>query len=129
MRLWTRASFWVTNDKDFDKEVDRMIDAMILKGLIEVSSIDAETGEFLYRVSDEIIEAMPGIREDTANMFLETLDDLWVKGFISMDKTLDNPIVSLNEKSFDEEEVSKLSFQERVTLYTVMDALKIKDEE
>ena len=124
-----RASFWVTNDKDFDKEVDRMIDAMILKGLIEVSSIDAETGEFLYRVSDEIIEAMPGIREDTANMFLETLDDLWVKGFISMDKTLDNPIVSLNEKSFDEEEVSKLSFQERVTLYTVMDALKIKDEE
>jgi hypothetical protein len=119
----------VTNDKDFDKEVDRMIDAMILKGLIEVSSIDAETGEFLYRVSDEIIEAMPGIREDTANMFLETLDDLWIKGFISMDKTLDNPIVSLNEKSFDEEEVSKLSFQERVTLYTVMDALKIKDEE
>lgn len=119
----------MTNDKDFDEEVAKMLDLLVMKGLVEVTSIDAETGEFLYKVSEELINAFPTIREDTQEMFLEQLDSLWVKGFVSMDRTLDNPIVSLNPLAFDDEEVKKLSFEERVSLYTIMDAMRIKDGE
>ena len=119
----------MTNDKDFEEEVNRMLDMLVMKGLVEVTSIDPETGEFLYKVSQELIEAFPNIREETQDMFLEQLDSLWIKGFVSMDKTLDNPIVSLNPIAFDEESVKQLSFEERVSLYTIMDALKIVDEE
>ena len=124
-----KESLSVTNDKDFEEEVNRMLDMLVMKGLVEVTSIDPETGEFLYKVSQELIEAFPNIREETQDMFLEQLDSLWIKGFVSMDKTLDNPIVSLNPIAFDEESVKQLSFEERVSLYTIMDALKIVDEE
>lgn len=128
-KLLMKESLSVTNDKDFEEEVNRMLDMLVMKGLVEVTSIDPETGEFLYKVSQELIEAFPNIREETQDMFLEQLDSLWIKGFVSMDKTLDNPIVSLNPIAFDEESVKQLSFEERVSLYTIMDALKIVDEE
>jgi hypothetical protein len=117
----------VTNDKDFEEEIQKVIDMLVLKGLVEVTSIDATTGEFLYSISPDLVEAMPEIREETEKMFVEKLDDLWVKGFISMDKTSANPVVSLNEIAFDPESVKDLSFEERVTLHTVMEALKITD--
>ena len=128
-KLLMKEDLSVTNDKEFDEEVNRMLDLLVVKGLVEVVSIDAETGEFLYKVSEELIDAFPHIREETQEMFLEQLDTLWIKGFISMDKTLDNPVVSLNPICFDQNEVQKLSFEERVSLYTIMDAMKIRDEE
>lgn len=119
----------MTKDKEFDEEVNRMLDLLVMKGLVEVTSIDAETGEFLYKVSQELIDAFPDIRKDSQELFLEQLDSLWIKGFVSMDRTLDNPIVSLNPLAFDDDEVKKLSFEERVSLYTIMDAMRIKDGE
>jgi hypothetical protein len=121
----TKGDSSVTNDKGYDDdEIDRMLNALVMKGLVQVSSIDAETGEFLYQISDELRDALPGIKEETERMFLEQLDSLWIKGFVSMDKTLENPIVSLTELAFDDTSVKKLAFEERVTLYTVMEAMR-----
>ena len=41
---------------------------------------------------------------------------LWEKGFIDMDVTDANPIVSLNKKSFDPDQVKKLDANERSAL-------------
>lgn len=118
----------MTNDKGFEQEVSRIIDDLILRGLVEIQSIDPETGEFLYRVSETLLNMMPEFQEDAEKMFVEQLDSLWVKGFVAMDKTLTNPIVSLTEIAFDEEKISDLSFEERVTLETVKNALRINEE-
>ena len=119
----------MTNDKDFEDQVSAMLELLVMKGLVEVTSIDPSTGEFLYRVSDRLMDAIPDIREQTQEMFLEQLDSLWVKGFVSMDKTLENPIVSLNPIAFDQDSVKQLTFEERVSLYTIMDAMRITEEE
>lgn len=117
------------NDKPSDEEISRVLDALILKGLIEVNSIDPETGEFMYQVTPQLIEAMPWIAEETEQMFLELLDVLWIKGFVSMNKMEENPIVRITDKALDPDEVSKLTYEERMTLYSVMEAMRYKGEQ
>ena len=119
----------MTDDKGFEDEVSRALDMLILKGLVEVTSIDAETGEFLYRVSPELFEMLPDLKEEGDKMFLEMLDVLWIKGFVSMDRTLLNPIVSLTDLALDPESVGKLSYAERTALYAIMHALERQEGE
>jgi len=115
-------------DKPSDEEIGRVLDALILKGLVQVSSIDPETGEFLYEVTPELVEAMPWVGEETEKMFLELVDVLWIKGFISMNKMEENPVVRITEKALDPDEVSKLAYEERMTLYSIMEAMRHKGE-
>ena len=123
-----KAIVSVDNDKDFREEVEKAIDNLILNGLVEVESIDSDTGEFLYTVSSKLTEAVPDIQEEIEKMFLETLDDLWVKGFVSMDRTHPNPKVNLTDLAFDKESVSQLSYKENVTLTIIMDAMRSNGE-
>ena len=112
------------SDKEFEERVNRMIDLLFMKGLIEISSIDQNTGEFLYQFSPDIIDIIPNFEEDNQKMFLENLDVLWIKGFIAMDKTEENPIVSLTDLALDPESVANLLVHERTVLYTIMEAMK-----
>lgn len=115
-------------DKPSDEEISRVLDSLILKGLVQVSSIDPETGEFLYEVTPELVEAMPWVAEETEKMFLELLDVLWIKGFVSMNKMEENPVVRITEKALDPDEVSNLTHEERMTLYSVMEAMRYRGE-
>ena len=119
----------MTNDKDFDDEMARVIDALVLKGLVEVVGIDPVTQEFLYQITGDLDKLIPDLRQEGEKMYLEMLDSLWIKGFISMDKTEENPIVHLTDLAFDEEKVNELSFEERTALYTTMEAMKRKKQE
>lgn len=119
----------MSKDKDFDEDVARVIDSLVLKGLIEVVGIDPVTQEFLYQITGDLDRLIPDLRKDSETMYLEMLDSLWVKGFISMDRTAENPIVHLTELAFDEEKVNALSFEERTALYTTMEAMKRKKQE
>jgi hypothetical protein len=74
---------------DFDK--------MLLLGLIEPAALDPETGEMLYSFSKD-------------------LEQLWELGFISMDVTHQNPMVSLTPKAFDENEIKLLDEDMRFSL-------------
>jgi hypothetical protein len=114
----------VYNDKDFEEKVSRMLDLLVMKGLVEIASVDANTGEFLYQFSPDLIEMIPNLEGEMERMFLEGLDTLWVKGFLSMDRTEENPIVSLTNLAFDPESVATLPLHERTVLYTIMEAMK-----
>jgi hypothetical protein len=114
----------VTEDKGFEKKVSKALEILILKGLVELTSVDEKTGEFLYRISPELFEILPDLKEEGDRMFLEMLDILWIKGFVSMDKTVENPIVSLTERALDNKSVEALSSEERSALYAVMHALE-----
>ena len=112
------------NDREFEEKVNRMVDLFLMKGLIEISSIDSNTGEFLYQFSPGVTDAIPRLKEETEKMFLENLDILWIKGFIQMERTEENPIVSLTDLAFEPDSVANLSVHERSTLYTIMEAMK-----
>lgn len=116
-------------DDDLEEKIARAIDALILKGLIEVNSIDPQTGEFMYQITPELVNMMPWFAEESEKMFLDHLDDLWVKGFITMDKFEENPEVRLTTLAFDQDSVDKLlTSDERVVLMTVMEAMRRKEE-
>ena len=128
MKQLMKGDLLVNKDNSFDDEISRVLDILILKGLVEVNSVDAETGEFLYGVSPELFEILPDLKEEGDKMFLEMLDVLWIKGFVSMDKTSDNPVVSLTDLALDPESVEKLSHTERTALYAIMHALERKKD-
>jgi hypothetical protein len=128
MKQLMKGALLVNKDNSFDDEISRVLDILILKGLVEVNSVDAETGEFLYGVSPELFEILPDLKEEGDKMFLEMLDVLWIKGFVSMDKTSDNPVVSLTDLALDPESVEKLSHTERTALYAIMHALERKKD-
>jgi hypothetical protein len=119
----------VTNDKDFEDEVSRALDILILKGLVEVTSIDPQTGEFLYQISPQLFEMVPDLKKEGERMFLKMLDVLWIKGFVSMDKTQENPKVTITSLALDKDSVDNLSYEERTALYIIMDAMERQEGE
>jgi hypothetical protein len=109
-----------------DEELNRIIDNLAINGYIEVEGIDAETGEFLYRVSDKLKETIPDLEKQLYDAFLAELYNLWVKGFVAMDFSTDNPLVKLTEQAFDEEKLKELSLEEKTALSTIMAAMRKK---
>lgn len=110
-----------------DKEISQMIDNMVMSGYLEVDGIDAESGEFLYRVSSKLYEQIPDLAERLQDAFLDEVYNLWVKGMVNMDTTKENPLVSLTENAFDEKKVAELTVEERHTLFVVMQAMQQED--
>ena len=111
-----------------DEEMNEMIDNLVIHGYLELSGIDSASGEFLYRVTPELKELIPEMAKNLQNIFLEELNNLWVKGFVSMDFAEKDPSVKLTDMAFDEERVESLTFEERNTLNLVKEAMQ-KDEE
>lgn len=107
-----------------EEEIKEVIDRLIIAGYIEVTGIDSETGEFLYQVSPSLYQQIPDLGERLQAAFLDEVYNLWVKGMVNMDTTLENPIVSLTENAFNQEKVAELTVEERHTLFTVMQAMR-----
>jgi hypothetical protein len=53
---------------------------------------------------------------------------LWEYGFLSMDVTEPNPIVSLTDKSFDQKEIAKLDKQHQYTLKEIIRIILNKEK-
>jgi hypothetical protein len=107
-----------------DEELNQIIDNLTLYGYIEVEGVDSESGEFLYRVSDKLKEAIPDLQQQLYEAFLAEVYNLWIKGFVTMDFQSDNPLVRLTEQAFDFEKTKELSLEEKTTLSTIMAAMK-----
>lgn len=88
---------------------DGLVDKFILDGILEVSGIDAKTGEFLYSFTHKLKDAYPELYDEVQNYISKEVMSLWQGGFVSMDVTEQNPIVSLTDKAFINDEVDKLS--------------------
>lgn len=106
-------------------DMDEKIESLILSGAVEVSGIEASTGEFTYSFTEKIHEIDPELARESQRMFNNHMYYLWEKGFLKINMEAENPMVSLLEKCFVQEEVLKLSDDSRLVLLSVMEALRL----
>lgn len=106
---------------DFSNEI---LESLILQGAAEVAGMDMETGEMLYSFTPKLNEISPEIYSHITAMFYESVMKLWEQGFLDMDLTESEPIVTLNDKAFDLDAVELLPELERRTLTSVIDQFK-----
>ncbi len=99
---------------------DEMFDDLILSGALEVSGIDIDTGEILYNFTDKIKDINPKLHNEFSTYFSTEISGLWENGFIEMDITEKNPMISLTKKALDEKEIKKLDKQKQYTLKEII---------
>lgn len=105
---------------------DRIIEDLILSGGLEVAGIDIETGEPLYNFTSKLKEINPVLHNEFSKYFTAETMALWQYGFISMDVTIPNPVVTLLPKAFNKEEVEKLNKEHQYTLKEIVRILMEK---
>jgi energy-converting hydrogenase Eha subunit G len=96
------------------------IEELILSGALEVSGIDIDTGEMLYNFTDKLKDINPELFKDMSDYISRETMALWVDGFLDIDVTEKNPLVTLTEKAFDETEIKKLSKEKEYTLREII---------
>jgi hypothetical protein len=93
------------------------IEELILSGVVEVSSVDPDSGEFLYSFTDKLHEVMPELLNRKLDFVKQEVDFFLETGFLEVDNPKSrNPIIFLTDKAFDEEEVSTLSKNKQKSL-------------
>lgn len=103
-----------------------IIDNLVLNGGLEFAGIDLETGETLYKPTSILKNIDPKLSEDISSYFSSTTIKLWEKCFIDMDITVDNPLVTLSEKSFDIDAINSLEKNERLVIKEIIRVLSEK---
>lgn len=106
-----------------DDAISQIIDDLILEGGLEVAGIDPETGEMLYLFTPKVKELMPDLYNDHLNFVNDELMALWEKGYVDIDFFKDDPLISLNEKAYNSEELGKLSKQEKWSIQELKRAM------
>jgi len=109
---------------DKDREI---IDNLLLSGAMQVCGIDETTGEFLYQFTPKLKDVMPELYREHLNNVNAEIMKLWEDGFVSMDLFADSPIVTLTEKAFDKEAISKLSQEDQWSLSEIKRVLFSKE--
>lgn len=89
------------------------VEKLILAGALEPAAIDKDTGEVLYSFTSKLEEVSPELHKKLTNSIMSATMHLWELGFLNMDLTDPDPIISLTEKAYDENELSKLDFDLR----------------
>ncbi len=85
---------------DFDK--------LLLSGVIEPAALDPDTGEMLYSFSEKLEERNPELHRIVLENFYKTSLKLWELGFLNMDITNSNPMVSLTPRAFNDRKIKQL---------------------
>jgi hypothetical protein len=101
-------------------EAGDKIEDLILSGALEVSGIDIDTGEMLYNFTDKLKDINPDLFKDMSDYISTETMALWAEGFLDIDVTEKNPIVTLTDKAFQEEEIKKLSKEKQYTLREII---------
>jgi hypothetical protein len=107
-----------------DEQISEIIDHLILEGGIEIAGVDPESGEMLYAFTPKVKEIMPELYHDHLNFVNDELMVLWEKGYVDIDFLKDDPLIYISDKSYDPEEVKKLSKQERWSLQELKRVVK-----
>jgi len=108
--------------EDFEDMNDNL-DYLMREGALEIVGVDAETGDFLYSFTEKLAELDPVMHEMMIDSFYDSIRNLWQLGFLSMDITAKNPMVSATEKVFDREAVEKLSPLDRQALSDILNKM------
>lgn len=99
---------------------ESIFEDLILSGALEVAGVDIDTGEMLYNFTDKLKDINPKLHNEFSTYFSTEISGLWENGFIEMDITEKNPMVSLTKKALDEKEVNKLDKQKQYTLKEII---------
>lgn len=102
------------------KDEDDAIEQLILAGALEVAGIDIDTGEPVYNFTEKLMDISPELHKEVALYFSRETMSLWSQGFLNMDVTEKNPLVTLTEKALNQQEVSKLSKESQTTLNEII---------
>ncbi len=102
------------------------VDNLILNGGLEFAGKDSETGEPLYKATDRLKDLDSKLSEELSLYFSDVTLKLWEKGFIDMDVTDKDPLVTLGHKSFDIAAIKSLDKNERVVIEEIIKALHNK---
>jgi hypothetical protein len=102
---------------------DNIIEDLILQGALEVAGIDLETGEELYNFTSKLKDVNPALHDEFSTYFSRETMALWEYGFISMNITDANPIVTLTQKALNKAEVAKLDKNHQYTLKEIIRVL------
>lgn len=105
------------------EEFNEIFEELILKGAIEISALD-EDGTPLYSFTEKIYNVAPEIAVRMNEAFHREIMTLWEKGFLSMDITSQNPVVSITEAALDPDQIAHLSYDQQVTLKIIKDAMR-----
>jgi hypothetical protein len=105
------------------KDEDDAIEQLILLGALEVAGIDIDSGEPIYNFTEKLMDVSPELHQEISLYFSRETMLLWSDGFLNMDVTEKNPIVKLTPKAFNEEEVQKLSKDQKYTLREIVKAI------
>ena len=108
-------------------ETNEMLDKLILSGAVEVAGVDSSTGEFLYQFTNKLKEISPQMYNEHINHVNKEIMRLWEMGFLNVNMTEDNPIVTITAKALDEAEISKLSKEDRWGLEEIKRLLKSQE--
>lgn len=103
-----------------------LFDELVLQGGLKFSGVDPITGQNLYIKTDKLKVLNPELDKEISNFFSETMMSLWQKGFIDMDVTEEEPMVSIAEKSFDAKQLESLDQHERLALLSAMKIISDK---
>jgi hypothetical protein len=91
-----------------DKDNPNIFDMLVLNGAIELAGVDPVSGEFLYAMTEKMIDIMPEVYEEHLNEVNKQIMLLWEEGFITIDLFDENPLVNITAKALDKEELAKL---------------------
>ena len=104
-----------------------MIDQLILSGALQVAGVDSETGDFLYQFTSKLKEVSPELYDEHVNHVNGELMRLWEMGFLNISIMEENPIVTLTAKALDENELAKLSKEDRWGIEEIKRLLKAQE--
>lgn len=104
----------------YDDEVERIIDELILSGGLEVAGLDSETNEPLYSFTDKLSETNPDVAAGLQELFHLHVMALWERGFLNMNPMEENPMVTLTEFALDEDAIKTLHPDLRRTLFMII---------
>jgi hypothetical protein len=96
------------------------IEELILNGVVEVSGIDPQTGEFLYNFTNKLYDVMPDYFNERLDFVRTEMAFFLELGFLEVnDPEAENPIIFLTNKAFEEDEILKLSENKQKSLKEV----------
>ena len=96
---------------------------LILTGGLRFAGKDPETGENMYVRTELLKDIDPNLDREMTVYFSEVAMKLWEKGFVDMDITLPNPIVTISERAFDINKIKALPVDERTALQQIIKVL------
>lgn len=103
------------------------IDYLILNGGLDFKGFDPISQEPLYSFTPKIKDLMPQLYEEHMNSINHEVMTLWEKGYLNLDLMAKEPLISLSEKSFDQNAIESLPSTERHSLEEIKRVLLDKN--